>query len=97
MVRQARKLSGIGFYHIVFRGINRQHLFEEENDFLYFLASMQRIKAEMVFELHAYCLMSNHVHLLMKERQMGDVSLVMKRLLTKYAMYFNRNMSGTVH
>jgi len=44
----------------------------------------------MAFELHAYCLMSNHVHLLIKESKMGDISLVMKRLLTKYAIYFNR-------
>jgi hypothetical protein len=34
MARQARGLSVTGFYHIVFRGINRQHLFEEENDFM---------------------------------------------------------------
>lgn len=44
----------------------------------------------MLFELHAYCLMSNHVHMLIKERQSGDISLIMKRILTKYAMYFNR-------
>jgi len=90
MARQARGLSATGFYHIVFRGINRQHLFEEDSDFLYFLESLQRLKTEMSFELHAYCLMSNHVHLLIKESKMGDMSLVMKRLLTKYAMYFNR-------
>jgi len=90
MARQARGLSATGFYHVVFRGINRQHLFEDESDFLYFLESLQRLKTEMAFELHAYCLMSNHVHLLIKESKMGDISLVMKRLLTKYAMYFNR-------
>ena len=90
MARQARGLSATGFYHIVFRGINRQHLFEDESDFLYFLESLQHLKTEMAFELHAYCLMSNHVHLLIKESKMGDISLVMKRLLTKYAMYFNR-------
>ncbi|MBP2660277.1 MAG: Transposase like protein, partial [Firmicutes bacterium] len=80
MARQARGLSATGFYHIVFRGINRQHLFEDEIDFLYFLESLQRLKTETAFELHAYCLMSNHVHLLIKESKMGDISLVMKRL-----------------
>ena len=44
----------------------------------------------MGFEVHAYCLMSNHVHLLLREIQQGNISLIMKRLLTKYAMYFNR-------
>lgn len=51
---------------------------------------MWQLKTEMIFELHAYCLMSNHVHLLIKEAQVGDISLIMKRLLTKYAMYFNK-------
>jgi putative transposase len=90
MSRQARKLSATGFYHVVLRGINRQHLFEEESDFTYFLNVIQQIKDERAFELHAYCLMSNHVHMLLRENQMGDISLIMKRLLTKYVMYFNR-------
>ena len=90
MSRQARQLSATGFYHVVLRGINRQHLFEEESDFTYFLNVLQQIKDEMAFELHAYCLMSNHVHMLLRENQMGDISLIMKRLLTKYVMYFNR-------
>jgi putative transposase len=90
MSRQVRQLSTTGFYHVVLRGINRQHLFEEESDFTYFLNGLQQIKDEMVFELHAYCLMSNHVHMLLRENQMGDISLIMKRLLTKYVMYFNR-------
>ena len=48
------------------------------------------VKSDLGFELHAYCLMSNHVHILFREKQLGDISLIMKRLLTKYAMYFNR-------
>lgn len=75
---------------MVFRGINRQHLFEENSDFLFFLQALYHLKIEMSFEIHAYCLMSNHVHILIKENQLGDISLIMKRLLTKYAMYFNR-------
>jgi len=90
MGRQARKMSGTGFYHVVFRGINRQNLFEEESDYLYLLQMLQQLKSEMLFEIHGYCLMSNHVHMLIKEKQLGDISLIMKRLLTKYSMYFNR-------
>lgn len=39
MARQAKDLSATGFYHVVFREINRQHLFEDESDFLCFLES----------------------------------------------------------
>lgn len=90
MGRQARQLSGSGFYHIVFRGVNHQHIFEDESEYTYFLQALHDLKLELAFEVHAYCLMSNHVHLLLREKQSGDISLIMKRLLTKYAMYFNR-------
>lgn len=90
MGRQARRLSESGFYHIVFRGVNRQHLFEDDSDYAYLLKEIKQLKIEMLFEIHAYCLMSNHVHVLLKENQVGDISVIMKRLLTKYAMHFNR-------
>jgi REP element-mobilizing transposase RayT len=57
---------------------------------MYFLQILRDVKSALGFELHAYCLMSSHVHLLFREKQLGDISLIMKRLLTKYAMYFNR-------
>ena len=90
MGRQARQLSSSGFYHVIFRGINRQHIFEDKSDYTYFLEALQYLKDDLVFEVHAYCLMSNHVHFLLKEKRLGDISLIMKRLLTKYVMYFNR-------
>ena len=90
MGRQARQLSGSGFYHVVVRGINHQHIFEDEGDYACFLEVLSELKEELVYEVHAYCLMSNHVHLLLREKRLGDISIIMKRLLTKYAMYFNR-------
>jgi len=90
MPREARKLSESGFYHIMFRGINHQDIFEEEQDFDYMLATMKALKQELQFELHAYCLMPNHVHLLLREQYPGDISTIIKRLLIKYVMRFNR-------
>jgi len=81
MGRQARQLSSSGFYHVVFRGINHQHIFENESDYTYFLKDSQYLKGGLSFEVHAYCLMSNHVHLLLREKCLGDISLIMKRLL----------------
>ncbi|MEN6567681.1 MAG: transposase, partial [Veillonellales bacterium] len=90
MGRQARQLSGSGFYHVIFRGVNHQHVFEDKSDYTCFLSALHDLKIDLAFEIHAYCLMSNHVHLLLREKKLGDISLIMKRLLTKYAMYFNR-------
>ncbi len=90
MGRRAREYSQTGLYHIVFRGINRQNIFEEEDDYIKIVDIVLNLKQEMKFEIYAYCLMTNHVHLILKESDMGDISIIMKRLLTKYVGWFNR-------
>ena len=89
MSRLARKISESGLYHIVFRGINRQRIFEEEPDYIKLKNILIELKKEMGYEVYVYCFMSNHVHILLKEKNMGDISLIMKRLLTKYARWYN--------
>ena len=69
MARQARQYSQTGLYHVVFRGMNRQNIFEE-NDFIKMMEVMQSLKQEMRFEIYAFCLMSNHAHILLKEHDM---------------------------
>ena len=63
MPRQARRLSKSGFLHIITRGVGRQILFEERCDYIYYLKKLKKYSEEMGIEVHAYCLMSNHVHL----------------------------------
>ena len=43
----------------------------------------------MGFRIFAYCFMNNHVHMVLKEKNSGDISLIMKRILTKYARWYN--------
>ena len=66
MSRQARKKSKTEIYHIMFRGINRQQIFEDEEDRYKFLNTLKEYKELSGYELFAYCLMGNHVHLLMR-------------------------------
>ena len=89
MSRLARTYSKTGVYHIVFRGVNQQSIFEEDADYKKLRDCIERIKEEMQFEIYAYCFMSNHVHIILKEKEMQDVSLIMKRILTKYARWYN--------
>lgn len=98
MSRLAREISPSGLYHIVFRGISKQNIFEEDTDYLKMIYILQDLKKEMEFEIYAYCFMTNHAHILLKEKRAGEVSQIMKRLLTKYAMYFNKKYqrSGTL-
>ena len=67
MPRLARQKSETGFYHILLRGVGRQNIFVDDEDKQRFLETLERYKKELNFELHAYCLMGNHVHLLIKD------------------------------
>ena len=88
--RVTKVLSQTGLYHVIFRGINHQNIFEEESDFLKLINVLMEIKLEKCFEIYAYCLMSNHVHLFIKEREYGEIIKIMHKLLTIYAGWYNK-------
>jgi len=67
MPRGARERSRTGIYHVMLRGINRQTIFEDREDAEKFLYTVQDVKETSGFDLYAYCLMTNHIHLLVKE------------------------------
>ena len=89
MSRAARSYSQSGIYHILFRGINQQNIFEEKADYERFIEITANVKSQMEFEIYAYCLMNNHVHIVMKEKCEKDISLIMKRILTGYVRWYN--------
>lgn len=89
MSRIARSYSQSGIYHILFRGINQQNIFEEKADYEKFIEITANVKSQMEFEIYAYCLMNNHVHIVMKEKCEKDISLIMKRILTGYVRWYN--------
>ena len=89
MSRLARAISESRVYHILFRGVNQQNIFEENIDFEKLKETIQTVKQEMGFKIYAYCFMSNHVHIVLQEKNSGDISLIMKRILTKYARWYN--------
>lgn len=66
MPRGARKKNSFGIYHVIVRGINKQRIFEDEGEYLVFLKKIRNYKKMSSYTVFAYCLMSNHIHLLMK-------------------------------
>jgi len=90
MSRQARKLSQTGLYHIIFKGIGSQNIFEAPADYKKLREILVRVKEETEFELYAYCFMTNHVHLVIKEKEIGEISKIMTKILSHYATWFNR-------
>lgn len=88
MSRQARTLSKTGTYHIMLRGINQQQIFQEAEDYNKFIEIVKECKQTKDFNIYAYCLMGNHVHLLLKETE-ETIGQVMKRIASRFASWYN--------
>ena len=88
MPRHARQLSKTGIYHIMLRGINKQSIFENSIDKGRLCELLGRYKVISNFELYGYCLMDNHIHLLIKEYT-EPISLIVKRISGSYVYWFN--------
>ena len=82
MPRKSRESSGTGIYHVMLRGINRQNIFYDIGDYEAFLLSLRRLShPEDEFHqalpphciVYAYCLMPNHVHLLLQEKDQNPL------------------------
>lgn len=93
MVRQARQRCESGVYHVVLRIINRGDIFF---DSLRFLETLAQKKINQEYGLYGYCLMSNHVHLLVWENKY-TVSRTMSRIGTSYAKWYNQKYSRSGH
>ncbi|MBR4313519.1 MAG: transposase [Lachnospiraceae bacterium] len=89
MPRHSRIKSKTNIYHVMSRGSNKQLLFDDETDCLRYLQLLNDIKKEYGIKVYAYCLMSNHVHIILKDDN-EMLSTAIRRLNSRYAMYYNR-------
>ena len=96
MPRHARQMSTSGYMHIITRGIGRQLLFEEPEDYQHYLKALDRYCTETHVNVCAYCLMENHVHLLVYG-ETEQIILLMKKLGVSYSFYFNRKYDRVGH
>ena len=97
MPRTARKQSRTGIYHVMLRGINKQQIFHDEEDCLYFLKLLDRFKKPCGYSLYAYCLMGNHVHLLLKECGEVPVGGIFRHIGSSYVYWYNLKYERTGH
>jgi REP element-mobilizing transposase RayT len=88
MPRQPREKSESGIYHIMLRGINQQVIFEDYEDYSKFIETLETYKAVSEYKVFAYCLMSNHIHILLKVEK-EDLDLIMKRIAGSYVYWYN--------
>jgi len=92
MPRMPRNKSGSGIYHIIMRGVNRQNIFEEPEDSDKFIQTLQQYKEISEYELFAYCMMGNHLHMLIKVGK-EPLEQLMRRISGKYVYWYNRKYS----
>ena len=88
MGREARKVSPTGFYHIVLKGAGGQLIFEDDACRYRFLQTVKELWGRHSLGLIAWCLMDNHVHMLLDDPQ-SNLSHAIHGLATSYARYFN--------
>ncbi len=96
MGRVQREYSRTGYYHIMLRGNERKNIFFDDQDRQRFVDSLVKKKEQIGFKLYAYCLMDNHIHLLINDEKQ-EISIIMKGLATSYAMYFNHKYQRVGH
>lgn len=94
MATKPRKESSSGFYHVFHRGVNQFDIFESDDDREFYLDRMQHYARKTGVEVHAWCLMSNHTHLLIRGK-LEALSSFMRNLGSVYARYFNATHKRT--
>ncbi len=87
--RERQRVTGLPV-HIIQRGNNRQACFYAEADYQFFLHHLRELAQRVECELHAYVLMTNHVHLLLTPHLARGLSLLMKLLGQRYVQYINK-------
>jgi len=95
MPRKARQESSTGIYHVMLRGINQENIFHDREDNLKFLDVVKEAKAICNFKLYSYCLMGNHVHLLLRAEE--NLGQIFKRIGVAYVYWYNLKYKRVGH
>ncbi|QUA52549.1 transposase [Aristaeella lactis] len=89
MPRTARKKSCKQIYHVMLRGINKQQIFYEKEDYQFFVSLLERYKEPCGYEIYAYCLMGNHIHLLIREGNEVTTGDIFRHIGSAFVYWYN--------
>lgn len=94
--RTARKKSNTGIYHLILRGINKQKIFNDDDDHNRFIFTLKSARDKSDFKIYAYCLMGNHIHILIKE-ETEDLGIILRRIGSSYVYWYNYKYERVGH
>lgn len=97
MPRVPRTFMDYPCYHVITRGNQRQIVFRNEKDYSVYLKILRKAKHKYQILLYSYCLMSNHVHLLIETHSSSSMSKFMQWLNRGYSAYFNQVYKTSGH
>ena len=84
-------------YHVLNRGNNRQVVFAEDQDDFHYLEILKRYKKKFKFKIFAYCLMTNHIHLILKTSSDGTISQIMKAMTIAHTCHYHYKYKTSGH
>ena len=96
MPRSKRRKSGTDVYHVVSRGNDQMDILPQDGDKKYFRGLMKKEADRLGVEIYAYCVMSNHHHMLVKT-DFKNLSQFMKEVNFRYAVYYNGKYDHSGH
>lgn len=92
MPRVARKYIQSNFIHIVTEGIKKEFIFYQDKYKSEYILLLKKYIDEMKkLKLISYCVMDNHAHILIYTENIEEVSMLMRKINTGYAIYYNKN------
>lgn len=97
MPRGARILLENVCYHVIARGNQKQQVFIEEADYEKYLRLLRKYKMRYRFKLYGYCLMNNHIHLIIDPAKPCQIAKIMQGLNLSYSIWFNTKYDKIGH
>jgi putative transposase len=95
MPRIKRFVIEYGTYHILSRGHNKKQIFNEDEDFEFYLNNILSCKQEFQFKVYNYVMMDNHLHLIMYVPVIDELARIMRSLNQKYAQHYRKKYGGS--
>ena len=90
MPRFPRNYLKTSFFHVMSQGINKNFIFEDSIDIKFYIKNMYEIKNKYNVKIIAYCIMNNHVHMLLETAGVENLSKYMHCLNTRFGQYYNK-------
>lgn len=90
MARIPRSYMKMSFFHIMVQGISKEYIFQNDKDKEKYIKLIKSNQNEFNIKIIAFCVMNNHIHLLIEIQKIEDMTNFMHRINTLYAIYYNK-------